>query len=126
MAERSTRRAGETCSSMASRGFAIGTWYFILFLVIMAFFLVGPIILAEAFPVLKIMLLAFFCYEIYKFVEARVGGGVLTYVLSGILIYVFVIVLWPLLVASYFFTVIVGLGLFGPILFQLQHAVEGK
>lgn len=102
------------------RGITAGTKSFLIVMLIMAFFLIGPIVLAEAFPVIKIMLLAFFSYEIYKFVEEKLGKNVLTYVIAGLLIYIFVVVLWPFFMAAYFLSVIIAIGLMSPILFTFQ------
>ena len=102
------------------KGMAVGTKNFLIVMIILAFFLIGPSVLAEAFPVIKIMLLAFFAYEIYKFVEEKLGKNIMTYAISGILIYVFVIVLWPFFMAAYFLSVIMAIGLMSPILFSFQ------
>jgi hypothetical protein len=92
-----------------------------IFLVIM----IIPFFLGEFFPMFKWLMMAFFCLMIYTFVKGILGGGLITYVVSAILIYIFVYQLLYIFAAAYMLYLIVGLGLSGIIVFGLPSGGMG-
>ncbi len=94
--------------------------YVIALLVVFGGLMLLPIVLAEFFPIIKIILVGFFCIGIYSFVRNMIGPGILSYVIAGILIYILVIRLWYLYASVYMVYLIASLGLSGIIMFGLQ------
>lgn len=93
---------------------------FILIILIFLFIMLLPLILSTFFPLLGVLMQFYFAVIIFFFVRAVLGGGALTYVVSGILIYVFVIRLFPFFAAGYMLYLIASLMLSGIIIFGLQ------
>ncbi len=87
----------------------------VIFLVIMAL----PILLAYLIPTFKWILIAYFCIIVFMFVRRILGSGLVTYILSGILIYIFVIQMWQAFAALYMLYLVVSFGLSGIIIFGL-------
>jgi uncharacterized membrane protein len=99
------------------RGFAPMILLLLIFLVIM----IVPLILGELFPVFKWILMLYFCVTIFMFVKGVLGGGILTFIVSGILIYIFVIQMYTFFVAGYMLYLVASLGLSGIIIFGLPR-----
>jgi len=100
---------------MASRG-QLGT-LIIVFLVIMLL----PLILSSIFPVFDLLIKFYFALIIFLFVRTILGSGLVTYVLSFVLIYIFVVRLFPLFSAGYMLYLVASLMLSGIIIFGLQR-----
>jgi hypothetical protein len=93
----------------------------ILMIAVFAVIMLLPLLLAEVFEEFKWLLIAYFCIIIYMFVKRILGSGLVTYVVSGILIYIFVFQLFHLFTSLYMLYLIVGVfGLSGIIIFGLQ------
>lgn len=106
------------------RGF--WTTAMILFVIIFVFLMLMPILFAELFPIVKLLMLGYFCLIIFTFVRGIMGAGALTYLISGILIYIFVWKLWPLFAAGYMLFLIMAFGLSGIIVFGLPRGKIGR
>ena len=88
---------------------------------VFAVILLLPLLMAEVFEELKWLMIAYFCIMIYLFVKRILGSGIVTYIVSGVLIYIFVFELWPFFVVGYMLYLVVGVfGLSGIIIFGLQ------
>ena len=93
----------------------------ILMIAVFAVIMLLPLLLAEISEEFKWLLIAYFCIIIYMFVKRILGSGIVTYIVSAILIYIFVFHLFPLFVVGYMLYLIVGVfGLSGIIIFGLQ------
>ena len=99
---------------MGSRG------QFGLMILVFLIIMILPLVLAWVFPIFDILLKFYLALVVFMFVRAILGGGVLTYVVAGILIYIFVIKLFPLFAAGYMLYLIASLMLSGIIIFGLQ------
>lgn len=94
----------------------------IIFLVIMAL----PIVFAYLIPTFKWLMIAYFCIVVFMFVRRILGSGILTYIISGILIYIFVIQMWQAFAALYMLYLVVSFGLSGIIIFGLPSGGLGR
>lgn len=88
----------------------------LVFIVIM----ILPLILSGLFPIFDILIKFYFILIIFFFVRGILGSGMLTYVISGVLIYIFVIKLFPIFAVGYMLYLIASLMLSGIIIFGLQ------
>ena len=88
----------------------------LVFLIIMLL----PIVLSWVFPIFDVLIKFYLALVVFMFVRAILGAGVLTYVVAGILIYIFVIKLFALFAAGYMLYLIASLMLSGIIIFGLQ------
>ena len=72
-------------------------------------------------PLIDLLFKAFISLTIFFFVQRMIGGGILTYVIAGALIYILVFtnIYWLFAPAFVLYT-LVGAGLTGIILFMLQ------
>jgi hypothetical protein len=98
----------------------------ILLVIVFVFLMLLPIIFSEFFPAFKWLMMAYFCIMIYLFVKRILGSGIVTLVVSGILIYIFVYQLLYIFAAAYILYLIVGLGLSGIIVFGLPSGGLGR
>jgi len=98
----------------------------ILLLFILLFVMLLPLLLAKIFPEFDWILKAYFSIIIFSFVRRILGGGIMTYIVSGILIYIFVFQLFWLFTPAYMLFLIVGLGLSGIIVFGLPGRGMGR
>jgi len=98
----------------------------ILLLFILLFVMLLPLFLAKIFPEFDWILKAYFSIIIFSFVRRILGGGIMTYIVSGILIYIFVFQLFWLFTPAYMLFLIVGLGLSGIIVFGLPGRGMGR
>ncbi len=88
----------------------------LVFLIIM----LAPLILGKFFPLLKVMIMFYLALIIFLFVRRILGTGILSYLVSGILIYIFVIKFYYLAVPVYMLYLIGSMMLSGIIIFGLQ------
>ena len=65
-------------------------------------------------------MIGYFCLIIFTFVRGVLGSGILTYIVSGLLIYIFVIKMWWLFAPAYMLYLIGSMMLSGIIIFGLQ------
>jgi len=98
----------------------------ILLVVIFLFLMILPIFFSFLSPTFKWLMIAYFCIMVYLFVKRILGGGMISYIVSGVLIYIFVIQLWWLFAAAYMLYLIAGLGLSGIIVFGLPSGGLGR
>ena len=98
----------------------------ILLLLVFVVIMIIPLVLAELFDTFKWLLIAYFCITVFLFVKRILGGGIITYIVSGILIYIFVIRLFYLFVPLYMLYLVVSLGLSGIIVFGMPGRGMGR
>jgi hypothetical protein len=89
-------------------------------LLVLGILIGGATLLVTAIPLLKYLVMIYFCILIYSFVRDLVHSTVPTVIISAILIYVFVINLYPLLFAAWFTWMLITFGIIGIIMFALQ------
>lgn len=91
-------------------------------LMILVFLLIMfvPLILGWVFPIFGLIIKAYLAITIFLFVRNFLGTGLVSYVVAGILIYIFIIRLWVLFVPGYMLYLIVSMMLSGIIIFGLQ------
>ena len=85
-----------------------------------------PIILGGISDTFKWLIIAYFCITIYLFVKRILNGGLVTYVVSAVLIYIFVFRLYYLFTMLYMLYLIVGFGLSGILIFGLPAGGVGR
>ena len=83
----------------------------ILLLVAFAIVIIGPVIAIHLSPVIRIIFQFIIAVTIYNWVKNTVGPGVLSLVISGVLIYIFVIMLPGFTAALWATYYILGLGI---------------
>ncbi len=83
----------------------------ILLLVTLGIFILGPVIAIHISPEIRLIFQFIAAITIYNWIKNTVGPGVLSLVISGILIYIFVIMLPGLTAALWATYYIVGLGI---------------
>lgn len=99
----------------------------ILMIALVFIFLMAlPIILGTLNPTFKWIMIAYFCMVVFLFVRRILGGGILTFVISGILIYIFVIQMWQAFAAVYMLYLLVNFMLSGILIFGLQGTGVGR
>lgn len=98
----------------------------ILLLIVFGVILLIPLVLAEISDTFKWLLIAYFCITVFLFVKRILGPGILTYIVAGILIYIFVIRLFTLFTVMYTLYLIVSLGLSGILVFGLPSGGLGR
>ena len=96
----------------------------VVIIVAFVIIMILPLFLAEMFPIFKYTMLAFFCISIYTFVRNILGPGLLTYIISGVLIYILVIRLWQYFAMGWMLYALGIFGLTGIIIFGLQKHGE--
>lgn len=89
-------------------------------LLVLALLIGGATLLVTTIPLLKYLVMIYFCVLVYSFVRDLVHSTIPTLIISGILIYVFVIKLGPLLFAAWFTWMLISFGIIGIIMFALQ------
>lgn len=82
-----------------------------LLLVTLAIFIIGPVILIHVSPIIMLVFQFLAALTIYNWIKNTIGPGILSLVVSGILIYIFVIMLPGLTAAMWATYYIVGMGL---------------
>ncbi len=82
----------------------------ILLLTTFAVFIIGPVIAIHLSPVIKIIFQFIIAVTIYNWVKNTVGPGILSLAISGVLIYIFVIMLPGFTAALWASYYILGLG----------------
>ena len=110
-------------SSQASRGFL--PFALLLLVGIILVIMILPLAATQLSPELNILIQLYFALSIFMFVRGMVGGGLLSYILSGILIYIFVIRLFPIFAAGYMLYLVASLGLTSILFFALQPSGGG-
>ena len=93
------------------------------FLIIIAVFLVImiiPLLLAGFSNTIRLIMMAYFALLIFMFVRNILGNSLLTYIISGILIYILVVKFWFLFAPAYMLYLIGSMFLSGLIIFGLQ------
>lgn len=90
-----------------------------IILVFLAIMLV-PLFLGWAIPELGLIIKVFLAFVIFNFVKNIMGNGLITYVVAGILIYIFIIKLYWLFAPGYMLYLIAAFMLSGLIIFGLQ------
>ena len=98
----------------------------ILLLIVFGVILLIPLVLAQFSDTFKWLLVAYFCITVFLFVKRILGGGIISYIVSGILIYIFVIRLFYLFVPLYMLYLVVSLGLSGIIVFGMPGRGMGR
>jgi hypothetical protein len=98
----------------------------VVIVLVFLFLMILPIIFAKLIPTFQWLLIAYFCIVVFLFVRRILGSGLLTYIISGLLIYIFVIRMWELFTALYMFYLLVNLGLSGIIIFGMPSGGVGK
>jgi hypothetical protein len=98
----------------------------IILLLIFLFIMMLPLLLAWIFPEFGWLLKVYFSIIIFSFVRRILGGGIMTYIVSGILIYIFVFQLFWLFTPVYMLYLIVGMGLSGILVFGLPGRGMGR
>lgn len=98
----------------------------VLLLIIFGVILLIPLVLVQLSSTFKWLLIAYFCITVFLFVKRILGPGILTYIVSGILIYIFVIRLFELFTVMYTLYLIVSLGLSGILVFGLPSGGIGR
>lgn len=93
---------------------------FALMILVFLIIMLLPIVLSWIFPIFDVLIKFYLALVVFMFVRAILGAGVLSYVVAGILIYIFVIKLFPLFAAGYMLYLIASLMLSGIIIFGLQ------
>ena len=88
----------------------------IVFLVIMLL----PLVLGRIFPFFELILKVYLALVIFLFVRNIMGSSVVSYLISGLLIYIFLIRLYFLAVPVYMLYIISSMMLSGIIIFGLQ------
>ncbi len=83
----------------------------ILLLITLAIFILGPVILIHVSPIIKLIFQFIAAITIWRWITNTIGPGILSLVISGILIYIFVIMLPGLTVAMWATYYIVGMGI---------------
>ena len=83
----------------------------ILLIVTLSIFILGPVIAIHISPEIRLIFQFIAAVTIYKWVRDTVGPGILSLVLAGILIYIFVVMLPGLTAALWATYYIVGLGI---------------
>lgn len=84
-----------------------------------------PFVASFIMPWFKYIMMGFFCILIYTFVRGIIGPGAMTWVISLVLIYIFVWKFWWLFAPAYMIYMIVGFGLASVIIFALPHGGMG-
>ncbi len=82
-----------------------------LLLATLAVFILGPVILIHMSPIIRVIFQLIAAVTIYDWIKNTVGPGILSLVISGILIYIFVIALPGLTAALWATYYVVGMGL---------------
>ena len=98
----------------------------IILLLIFLFIMMLPLLLSWIFPQFEWMLKVYFSIIIFSFVRRILGGGIMTYIVTGILIYIFVFQLFWLFTPMYMLYLIVGLGLSGILIFGVPGRGIGR
>ncbi|MBI1973870.1 hypothetical protein HYS54_03570 [Candidatus Micrarchaeota archaeon] len=91
------------------------------FIVIFGVLMLIPVLIGLSNPLFKWVFMAFMAISIFTFVTRIIGMGWLAYVISAILIYIFVVNLWWLLLPGTVLYFLIAFGLSGIILFSLPH-----
>ena len=98
------------------RGVGTFTIIIIVFLIIMTL----PLFLSEFIPVFRYLLAGYLALVIWVFVRNMLGPGMVSNIMSGILVYIFIVQFWALFVSAYMLFLIAGFMLSGIIIFGLQ------
>jgi|GEM_PF-4408585 len=96
--------------------------FIIIFLVLMSL----PLVLGFFFPQIDILIKLYLVLSIFLFVKGILGNGIPTYIVAGVLIYIFIFRLYPLFAASYVLYLIASLGLSSIIFFGFQGVAINK
>ena len=88
-------------------------------LLILAAIIIGPMVLINIFPLAKVLFQLAAVVMIYSWIKSFLGPGMLTYAISGILIYIFVIVLPEAALGIWLIMNIFGLGIWSMIFWGL-------
>ena len=97
-----------------------GIAYIPLVILIFAVIIGGILLLGVAVPEIGLLFQVFLAFVIFSFVSRMLGQGLLTYIISAILIYILVIRFYYLFAAGYIFYLIVATSIGSIILFGLQ------
>ena len=92
-----------------------------LLLLVFGLIMLLPVLLGMMNETFLWLMKGYFALTIFFFVQGTMGRGILTYVLSGILIYIFVWRLWYLFAAGYMLYLVVGFGFASVLFFGLQR-----
>jgi hypothetical protein len=95
--------------------------YPVQILIVLGIIIIVPFVIMGYVPEIGLIFKAFLALVIFFFVQRIIGGGILTYVIAGALIYIllFTNIYWLFAPAFILYT-LVGAGLTGIILFMLQ------
>jgi hypothetical protein len=93
----------------------------VMLIVVFLILMILPIIAWQFFPIIEILLKAYFCLIIFMFVRNILGGGVLSYAIAAVLIYVFIIKLGTLFTMGYMIYMLMGFGLTGILMFIMPR-----
>ncbi len=104
--------------AVEKRGF-LNTNFLTIILVFVLIMLL-PIVFSVSFPIIKLIIMAYFALLIFIFVRNILGNSILTYVISGLLIYILVVKFWYLFAPAYMLYLIGSMFLSGLIIFGLQ------
>ena len=94
--------------------------YMLKLILVFGIILLLPIFFSVSFPLIKLLLMGYFSLLIFVFVRGVLGDSILTYIISGLLIYIAVIKFWYLLAPFYMLYLIGSMFLSGIIIFGLQ------
>ena len=93
---------------------------FLIIILVFAIIMLLPILFSVSFPIIKLIIMAYFALLIFVFVRNILGASILTYVVSGLLIYILVVKFWYLFAPAYMLYLIGSMFLSGLIIFGLQ------
>ena len=93
---------------------------FLIIILVFAIIMLLPIMFSVSFPIIKLLIMGYFALLIFVFVRNILGASILTYVVSGLLIYILVVKFWYLFAPAYMLYLIGSMFLSGLIIFGLQ------
>lgn len=102
------------------RGIIFFTPFILVLIVIFGIIMIAPLVIGKFFPVVDLLIKGYFALIIIMFVRNILGGGVLGYGIGLVLVYIFVIKVYPLFAAGYMLYLVVALGLSSIIFFGFQ------
>ncbi|MFH0986951.1 MAG: hypothetical protein V1911_02770 [Candidatus Micrarchaeota archaeon] len=105
---------------MTGRSLGAFNTSFLVILGVFAFIILLPTLLSSADARIAMIVKFFLMVEVFIFVRMITGGGLLTYVISAILIYILIFRFYELFASVHMLYLIAAMGLSGIIIFGLQ------
>jgi hypothetical protein len=102
------------------RGMIFFTPFVILLIVIFGIIMIAPLVVGKFFPVVELLIKGYFALIIIMFVRNILGGGVLGYGIGLVLVYIFVVRVYPIFAAGYMLYLVMAFGLSSVIFFGFQ------